>query len=127
MAALKAFDAKVARQMAAEGGRGGGARPGAARVAPTFGALNASFGSLATVVDSADSEPTPAMEAAYNEYCRDLVTATTSWNDLVKQDVPALNEKLAAQKMSALPAAPISVPAQCISAPGATSVLSGTP
>jgi hypothetical protein len=79
------------------------------------------------VVDSADSEPTPAMEAAYNEYCRDLVTATTSWNDLVKQDVPALNEKLATQKMSALPAAPISVPAQCMSAPGATSVLAGTP
>ncbi len=127
LAALKAFDAKVARQMAPEGGRGGGGRPGAARVAPTFGALNGSFGSLATVADSADSEPTPAMEAAYNEYCRDLVTATTSWNDLIKQDIPALNQKLAAQKMSALPAAPIIVPTQCISAPGATSVLSGTP
>ena len=126
VAALKAFDAKVARQAAPAGGFGGGGRPGAGRVAPTFGALNGSFGSLATVVDSADSDPTPAMETAYNDYCRDLVTATTSWNDLVKQDIPALNEKLAAQKMSALPAAPISIPTQCLSAPGAASVLAGT-
>jgi hypothetical protein len=66
------------------------------------------------------------METAYNDYCRDLVTATTSWNDLLKQDIPAMNEKLAVQKMSALPAAPIVVPAQCLSAPGAASVLSGT-
>ena len=126
VAALKAFDAKAARLSAPAGGFGGGGRPGAGRVAPTFGALNGSFGSLATIVDSADSDPTPAMEAAYNDYCRDLVTATTSWNDLIKQDVPAMNEKLAAQKMSALPAAPIIVPTQCLSAPGAASVLSGT-
>ena len=79
----------------------------AGRPKPTFGALNGDFGSLATMVDSADSEPTPAMEAAYNEYCRDLVTVTTGWNDLVQNDLPSLNDKLAKQKLSALPALPV--------------------
>jgi hypothetical protein len=110
-AALKSFDAKVVKLQGAEG-RGGGP-PGAGRQAPTFAALNGSFGSLATVVDSADSEPTPAMQTAFDDYCRNVGVVVTGWSDLLAHDLPAINEKLAAQKLSALPAGPITVPATC--------------
>jgi photosystem II stability/assembly factor-like uncharacterized protein len=118
VAALKDFDTKVARVAGTEGGRGGGA-PGAGRQRPTFSALNGEFGSLATVVDSADSEPTPAMQTAFASYCQGLATAVSGWNDMVQHDLPAVNEKLAAQKMSALPAAPLAEPATCHAGPEA--------
>jgi photosystem II stability/assembly factor-like uncharacterized protein len=105
VAALKEFDTKVVRLLGAEG-RGGGA-PLGGRAKPTFTLLNGEFGSLATMVDSADSEPTPAMETAYSDYCHDLVAVTTGWNDLVQNDLPLLNDKLAKQKLSALPALPV--------------------
>ena len=111
-AALKDFDAKVVRLQGAEGGRGGGA-PGAGRARPTFAALNGQFGSLATVVDSADSDPTPAMQSAYGDYCRGLLTVAASWNDLIQHDLPAVNEKLSKQKLSALPASAIAPPTVC--------------
>jgi len=112
--ALKDFDAKVSRIAGAEarGFGGGGGAPGA-RPRATFVSLNGQFGSLATTVDSADSAPTPLMEAALVDYCKDLAGAITSWNDLLKTDLPAVNDLLAKQKLSALPGAPGEVPAVC--------------
>jgi photosystem II stability/assembly factor-like uncharacterized protein len=112
IAALKDFDAKVVRIAGAEGGRGGGP-PGAGRARPTLTALNGEFGSLATVVDSADTEPTPAMQTAFSNYCRALTTVSDDWNDLLLHDLPALNDRLAAQKLSALPAAAITMQSPC--------------
>jgi photosystem II stability/assembly factor-like uncharacterized protein len=116
VAALKAFDAKVLRVLGADGARGGGP-PRGGKMQPTFTSLNGEFGSLATVVDSADSEPTPAMQRAYASYCHEMVSVGASWNDLVTKDLPALNDKLAAQKVSALPASVIAVPTQCTQLP----------
>jgi photosystem II stability/assembly factor-like uncharacterized protein len=108
--ALREFDMKVVRLQGTEG-RGG--PPGAGRQAPNFMGVNSQMGSLATVVDSADSEPTPAMEGAFHDYCHDLGAVTDKWNGLVKQDMPALNEELAKQKLSALPAAELAIPSEC--------------
>ena len=33
------------------------------------------FGSLASIVDGQDAAPTPVMQTAYEDYCRDLATA----------------------------------------------------
>ena len=110
--ALKDFDAKVRRILGADAGRGGGG-PRGGRVQPTFTTLNGEFGSLATVVDSADSEPTPAMQRAFSGYCREVLSVSQSWNDLISKELPKLNETIAAQKLSALPAAAIVLPAEC--------------
>jgi hypothetical protein len=115
IAALKDFDAVVVRLQGAEG-RGGGP-PGAGRQRPTFAALNGQFGSLATVVESADSEPTPAMQTAFDDYCRNVNVVVTGWNDMIAHSLPGINEKLATQKLSALPAAPVSVPPSCSTQP----------
>ncbi len=113
IAALKDFDAKVVRLLGADAGRGGGGGPRGDATAPTFTSLNGEFGSLATVVDSADAEPTPAMAAAFKQYCSGALTVTAGWNDLLAQELPGLNDKLAKQKLSSLPAAPITAPSQC--------------
>jgi hypothetical protein len=107
VAALKAFNTKLGAIQGAEGRGFGGGAPGGARPKPTFTSLNGEFGSLATVIDSADTGPTPAMESSFNDYSHDLQTDITAWNDLLKSDLPALNDMLAKQKLSALPAAPI--------------------
>ncbi len=112
VAALKSVDAKVMRLAGAEG-RGGGGPPGAGRARPTLAALNGEFGSLATVVDSADSDPTPAMQTAFTGYCQALGTVASGWNELLQNDLPAVNQKLSAQKLSALPAGEMAVPALC--------------
>jgi photosystem II stability/assembly factor-like uncharacterized protein len=106
--ALKEFAQKLQRVQGAEGGFGGGGR--GARQAPAFAPLNRNFGSLATVVDGQDAAPTPAMQAAYEGYCRDLAAATQTWNDLVKTDLPAVNAELAKQNLGRLSAAPLSAP-----------------
>jgi hypothetical protein len=111
VAALKDFDLKVSRITGSEGRGGGGAAAG--RPKPAFTLLNQELGSLATTVDSADSGPTPAMEDAYADYCHDLLTVTTSWNDLVKDELPPLNEQLAKQRLSALPVTAITSPVKC--------------
>jgi photosystem II stability/assembly factor-like uncharacterized protein len=112
--ALKDFDMKVSRVAGAEArGFGGGGAAAGGRAKPTFTALNGQFGSLATVVDSADSAPTPAMQSAYGEYCRDLTAAAASWNELLTSDLPALNGMLAKDQLSALPATAITLPVSC--------------
>jgi photosystem II stability/assembly factor-like uncharacterized protein len=109
--ALREFDMKLTRVQGAEAGRGGGA--GGAKPAPTFMLLNQELGSLSTTVESADSDPTPVMESTYNDYCRDLTKATGEWNDLVRGDMVTLNDGLAKQKLSGLPATTVSMPVQC--------------
>ena len=105
IASLKQIDRKVAAIQGSEGRGGGPPTPGRPR--PAFSTLNGEFASLATTVDSADTAPTPAMETAYGDYCRDLTAAIASWNEVIGKDIPGLNEQLAGQKLSALPAAPI--------------------
>jgi photosystem II stability/assembly factor-like uncharacterized protein len=109
--ALHDFDVKVVHLQGAEGGRGGG--PPVGRPAPTFAAINQQMGSLITTIDSADAAPTPAMEVAYRDGCHDLVAVSTQWNTLMTNDLPALNEQLAAQKISALPGASVTPPTEC--------------
>jgi photosystem II stability/assembly factor-like uncharacterized protein len=109
--ALHDFDAKVVRIQGTEAARGGG--PAAGRPAPTFVAINQQTGSLLTTMESADAAPTPAMETAYHESCHDLGTVAAQWNALLASDLPALNDQLAAQRVSALPAASVTVPAVC--------------
>lgn len=113
VSALKDFDKKILPLQGAEGGRGGGGGAPGVRQRPAFSTLNGEFGSLATVVDSADSDITSTMESTYSDYCRGLQTVVKAWNDMVEHDLPAINEELGKQKLSALPAASMSVPAAC--------------
>jgi len=106
---LKDLDQKTLRLQGSEGGFGGGGR--GARQAPSFAALNRNLGSLATVVDGQDAAPTPAMQTAYEGYCRELATVTQSWNDLIKADLAAANGELAKQGLSPLAAATVEAPA----------------
>jgi hypothetical protein len=53
------------------------------------------------------------METAYRDYCHDLASVADKWNGLIKQDLPVLNDQLAKQKLSALPAVEIALPAEC--------------
>jgi photosystem II stability/assembly factor-like uncharacterized protein len=108
IARLKEFDQKALRLQGAEGGFGGGGRGG--RQAPAFAALNRSIGSLASVVDGQDAAPTPAMQSAYEGYCRDLATAAQNWNELMKTDLSNLNGELVKQNLAAVAAAPLPVP-----------------
>jgi photosystem II stability/assembly factor-like uncharacterized protein len=107
--ALKAFDAKLAAIQGSASGRGAPPVPGQ-RPKPSFSALNAQFGALATVIDSADTAPTPIMQATFDEYTHDLASAAEAWNAALTSDLPSLNTQLAAQKLSALPAIPIDLP-----------------
>ncbi|HYL76082.1 MAG TPA: hypothetical protein VEU96_17865 [Bryobacteraceae bacterium] len=108
--ALKEFDQKVQQLQGAEAfGGGGGPRGG--RPKPTFALLNRELGSLATVVDAQDAAPTPAMQTAYDDYCHDLVTVATSWNDLLKTGLPPVNDQLSKAAVPALTATPLTAPA----------------
>ena len=102
--AAKDLDAEAA---AAEGvatrgfGGFGGGRP-----KPSFRRINGDLGGLLTSVDQADGAPTEAMAGAYHDYCRDLTTVVTQWDDLMKKDLPALNLRLKKAKL-----APVDAPA----------------
>jgi photosystem II stability/assembly factor-like uncharacterized protein len=108
--ALKDFEAKVTRMQGSEN-RGGG--PPGGRMAPSLMQLNQQLGGLATTVDSADSDPTPAMTGAFHDMCKDLSTVITQWNETLKTDLPALNEQLAKEKLSGLPAAELKPSSAC--------------
>jgi hypothetical protein len=111
VAALKEFDRKVIQLQGTEGRGAGAARSGPQP--STFTLLNQELGSLATTIDSSDSGPTPGMESAYNDYCRDLSIVIESWNQLLKNDLPPLNKKLEEQKLSAIPAVAINASTPC--------------
>lgn len=100
---LHDFEMKLARLQGSEN-RGGGGPPGT-RIPPSFLQLNQQLGGLATTVDSADSDPSPAMTSVFHDYCKDVSTVITQWNDVLKTDLPALNAQLEKQKLSGLPAA----------------------
>ena len=110
MKTLSDFDGKATRIQGSDAGPGGGGGRGG-RQNPAFAALNRSLGSLASVVDGQDAEPTPAMQAAYEGYCKELATAAQNWNDLLKTDLPALNAELTKAGLSPVPAAPVAPPA----------------
>ena len=108
--ALKEFDQKAQRLLGADAGFGGGGGGRGGRQAPAFATLNRSIGSLASVVDGQDAAPTPVMQTAYENYCKELATAAQSWNELMKTDLANLNGELAKQGLSPVAAAPVAVP-----------------
>ncbi len=107
---LKEFDQKAMRLQGSEGGFGGGPGRGS-NTAPAFAGLNRNLGSLATVVDGQDAAPTPAMESAYEQYCKELTSAVESWNTLIKNELPAVNGELAKQGVGPLAATALPAPA----------------
>ena len=109
LSTLKDFDQKAMRLQGSDTGFGGGPRSG--RQAPAFAPLNRNLGSLATIVDSQDAAPTPAMQSAFEEYCHDLATAAQSWNTLMKDGLPGVNGELEKQGVGPLAAVPLAVPA----------------
>jgi hypothetical protein len=109
--ALHDFDRDVARLQGSEG-RGGGA-PAAGPTQPTVAQVHQQLGSLATTVATADSDPTPAMTTAFHDYCKQIDAITTQWNELLKTKLPALNQQLETQRLSALPAPEIAPSAAC--------------
>ncbi|HKE26420.1 MAG TPA: hypothetical protein VKB88_28895 [Bryobacteraceae bacterium] len=94
-AGLKDLDQKLARLEGNDGGFGGGGGGRGGRQAPTFAALNRNLGSLASVIDGQDAAPTPAMQTAYEGYCKDLTTVVESWNDLLQTDLAGADADLA--------------------------------
>ena len=112
--ALQAFDAKVVNLQGREGR--GFAPPGAGRPAPTLIGINGQMGSLVSLVEDADSDPTPAMYSAFHDYCKDLNTVVADWNQLLASDLPTVNQQLSAQRMSPLPARQLAMPASCSTA-----------
>ncbi len=109
--ALKAFDDKALKLQGTDTAGGGGGAFGKPK--PTFALLNREFGSLASTIDGADAAPTPAMETAYGDYCRDLTTVANNWNELLKSDLANVNDQLAKQRLAALPAIPVSMRIAC--------------
>ncbi len=110
LAALKEFDQKALRLQGSDGGFGGGSGGRGGRQSPAFAALNRSIGSLASVVDGQDAAPTPVMQTAYESYCKDLVSAVTSWNQLMKADLANLNGELEKHKVGAISSATLPAP-----------------
>lgn len=99
----KDLDQKLQRLQGSEGGFGGGGGGRGGRQTPSFAALNRSIGSLASIVDGQDAAPTPAMQSAYEGYCKELATLTQSWNDLLT----SANADLSKQGFAPLTALPI--------------------
>jgi hypothetical protein len=95
------------RLQGADTGFGGGGGRGA-RQAPAFALLNRNLGSLASVIDGQDAAPTPAMQTAYEGYCRELSTVAQNWNELMKTELAAVNAELAKQALA--PIVPVPVP-----------------
>ena len=107
--AVKDLDQSALKIQGSENAGGG---PGAGKPKPTFALLNRELGSLAATVDGADAAPTPAMQQAFEDYCRDLTTVTAKWNQLMTDDVPNLNAQLVKFHL-ALPASSIAASPAC--------------
>src|SRR5258706_3841580 len=109
--ALKDFDQKAIKLQGSDAG-GGGPR-GGAKPKPTFTLLNRELAALATTVDGQDAAPTPAMQTAYTDYCRDLAATVQSWNELIQTDLAGLNDQLRKQSQIPLASSVLAVPAAC--------------
>jgi photosystem II stability/assembly factor-like uncharacterized protein len=108
LTALTEFDQKAMRLEGSSTAFGGPGRGG--HQAPAFAPLNRNLGSLATIVDGQDAAPTPAMQSAYDEYCRDLTSAVESWNKLMKDELPGVNGDLEKQGVGPLATPNLPVP-----------------
>lgn len=109
--ALKDFDQKAIK-LQGVGGGGGGPR-GGVKPKPTFALLNRELASLATTVDGQDAAPTPAMQTAFTDYCRDLAATVKGWNDLIQGVLAGLNDQLRKQSMTPPATSALAVPAAC--------------
>ncbi len=106
--AAKALDARLdtlAGNPAPSGRRGGGGPGGARTPPPAFVDVNGVLGRQLNALDLGDMAPNGAMTNAYNAACGDLKTVVTSWRAVNDTDLPALNSRLAAAHLGALPAA----------------------
>ncbi len=96
--AVDNFNAKAKKiQGEAQRGFGGFGKP-----KPTFTLLNGELSGLSESVNQADQAPTEAMQTAYQDYCKDLTKVSQQWSDLMKQDLPAVNEQLTGQHVQPL-------------------------
>jgi hypothetical protein len=64
---------------------------------------------LLSAIDGADGPPTKSMKSASEDYCKDLATVVTQWEDLRTKDLPAVNSQLTARNLAPVPA-PASFP-----------------
>jgi hypothetical protein len=110
IAALKDFDQKTLRLQGSENGGGGGGGGRGGPQPPAFAPLNRNLGNLASVVDSQDASPTPVMHTAFEKYCQDLATAAGNWNDLMKTELPKLNEGLRSQSVAPVSGVQLTAP-----------------
>ncbi len=106
---LQALDEAVKKVEGKKGG--GGFSP--TKPKPSLGLLNGEFGSLATLVDSADSAPTAAMQSAFTDYCKDLATVTKAWDGEVQPKITAVNQELTREHQPTLHADPMSPASAC--------------
>jgi hypothetical protein len=72
---------------------------------PTFTLVNGTLSSFSETINQADQAPTPAMQVAYQDYCKDLGKVAQQWSDLMKQQLPAVNTQLTQHKLQ--PIAPV--------------------
>ena len=83
------------------GRRGGGPGPGAPST-PPFSSSAGSMNALLEELDSADMAPTPTMTSAYQGLCTGLRAAVTTWQGIVRKDLPALNALLVRNHVAAI-------------------------
>jgi photosystem II stability/assembly factor-like uncharacterized protein len=72
--------------------------------------LNSKLGHLQSLVDSADTAPTPAEDAVFAELDQRLETQLTAWREVLAKDLPALNEAMQKDKVPAV--APAATPSR---------------
>ncbi|MGC2529245.1 MAG: hypothetical protein WA639_15955, partial [Candidatus Acidiferrum sp.] len=72
--------------------------------------LNSELGHLQSLVDSADTAPTPAEDAVFVELDQRLETQLTAWREVLAKDLPALNEAMHKDKIPAV--APAATPSR---------------
>ena len=70
---------------------------------PSFDTIRGTMNHLLEELDSADMAPTPAMTGAYAVACTDLANALTAWKAVQSKQLAAVNAKLKANGVPALP------------------------
>ena len=81
---------------------------------PGFTGINGSFAGLMVIVEyMSDHAPVDAQVKAFHDYCTDLNTNLALWRQITAKDVPALNDLLAHNKLSAVKAEPVPADMRC--------------
>jgi photosystem II stability/assembly factor-like uncharacterized protein len=75
---------------------------------PGFGPVNRDLARLLFSVESADMRPTDSVRSVVQQSCDALAKNLATWQQLVQQDVKALNAKRAKQKQKPLPTPAVS-------------------